>query len=197
MIFDHKPYIVISAILCCSFLVTLSTATHAYRVPDTGVNTCQDLTGSIIPCPESGEQFYGQDAHYGPGGMIFISNTNGTVIDENTLLVWDAADSATTYNWPDALNQVAALNAASYKGHSDWRLPTEIELNALLNYSIPEPGPMIDSSFFPNCHQGTYWTSDSYAADPAKAWGVDFSTAEDVIAAKDSAFFIRVVRGGE
>jgi hypothetical protein len=36
----------------------------AVRVPDTGQTTCYDDAGAVIPCPQPGEAFYGQDANY-------------------------------------------------------------------------------------------------------------------------------------
>ena len=44
--------------------VTLIAFNFAYAdLPDTGQTTCYDNT-NVIPCPQSGEPFYGQDANY-------------------------------------------------------------------------------------------------------------------------------------
>jgi hypothetical protein len=45
---------------------------------------------------------------------------------------------------------VAAVNAAGLCGANDWRLPTKRELQQLVDYGIPYPGPTIDTVYFVN-----------------------------------------------
>jgi hypothetical protein len=78
------------------FLITLqiSTQLYAYTLPDTGQNKCYDNTQEI-PCPTSGEAFYGQDAQYQSPQPAYTDNGDGTVTDVNTGLMWQKADDGT------------------------------------------------------------------------------------------------------
>ena len=51
-----------------------------------------------------------------------------------------------TYN-PTSQNVCGSLNLG---GYSDWRLPTKKELMSIVDYSIPYPGPTINTTYFPN-----------------------------------------------
>lgn len=59
----------------------------------------------------------------------------------------------------DTESYVAAVNAAGLCGYHDWRLPTAVELQGLVDYSIGYPGPTIDTHFFPDTQQNGYWSS--------------------------------------
>ena len=92
---------------------------------------------------------------------------------------------------------VAAVNAAGLCGQHDWRLPTRWELQGLVNYGIPYPGPTIDSTYFPNTPQSWYWSSSAYAGDPAYAWFVGFDNGYADPYAKGYGNAVRLVRGGQ
>lgn len=180
-----------------------------FPVPDTGITKCIDDQGAQIPCPKAGSPFYGQDANYGPGTMSFVNNGDGTITDTNTSLMWELKskadgvtdvnnpnDSDNTYQW-DSLPQnfISKLNQIRYAGYNDWRLPSTRELASILDLSKPEPGPVIDLSFFLHCAQGGFWSSNIDAADVSKAWVIYFNTAMDDTQKKTSSFFVRAVRG--
>ena len=182
---------------------------HSFLIPDTGITTCFDDRGIEIVCPESGQAFYGQDAHYGPGAMQLTLNSNGTISDEQTNLMWEVkgtsdgtpdfsnpTDPDNTYSWDDLSEFISLLNATNYGGFTDWRIPTVKELESILDLSIAEPGPTIDITLFPNCKAGSYWTSDTDIDNAAMAWAIDFSNSLDNITAKTDTFSIRAVRGG-
>lgn len=195
----------ISIVIFFSIIISISTA-HGFLIPDTGVTKCYDASGNQIVCPQQGEPFYGQDANYGPGIMSLTDIGNGTVLDNNTGLMWEvkgapdgisdplnANDADNTYSWADAQTAVDQLNAMNYGGHSDWRLPTPLELDTLLDLSATT-GPAIDTTFFPNCKSGNYWTSAPYAADLSMSWYIDFSTGDDGYLANSNSFYVRAVR---
>jgi hypothetical protein len=178
-------------------------------VPDTGVTSCFDDQGLEIVCPETGQPFHGQDAHYGPGAMILTSNGDGTISDTNTTLMWEVKGIANgspdptnpnnpdnTYRWDELTTFVSLLNSTNYGGYSDWRIPTVKELESLLDLSIAEPGPTTDMTLFPNCKAGSYWTSDLDIDNPAMAWSIDFSNSLDNITATSDLLYVRAVRGG-
>ncbi|MCP4384905.1 MAG: DUF1566 domain-containing protein [Hyphomicrobiales bacterium] len=72
------------------------------------------------------------DAGYGVND--FFDNDDGTVTDAATGLMWAQDDSGVAMDWPEALAWVQAMNAGSYLGHNDWRLPNVKELQSLVDY---------------------------------------------------------------
>jgi hypothetical protein len=79
--------------------------------------------------------------------------------------------------------------------HSDWRIPTNAELQTIL---APCPGggaPCIDPIFGPTAAAG-YWSSTSNVA-PLLAWGVNFFVNGSTSAGDKTSFiYARAVRGG-
>jgi hypothetical protein len=168
---------------------------------------CYDGQGNQIVCPQQGENFYGQDAHYGPGFMSLTNKGNGTIIDNNTGLMWEVKggadgtpdylnpnDADNTYSWTNAQTTVDELNAMNYAGHSDWRVPTPDELHTILDFSKDAGMPAINTNYFPHCRSGKYWTSALYAADSGMAWFIDFSAGDDGFGDSSSTFYLRAVR---
>ena len=66
----------------------------------------------------------------------FVDNTDGTVSDLATGLMWAQEDSATGMDWESALAWVQQLNEENYLGYSDWRLPNAKELQSIVDYSL-------------------------------------------------------------
>ena len=69
-------------------------------------------------------------------------------------------DGITTF---DTEEFIKALNDTDFGGYSDWRLPTIKELDSIVNYNIPNPGPTINTAFFPSTQSYYYWSSTNYA----------------------------------
>ncbi len=69
----------------------------------------------------------------------FVDNTDSTITDNATGLMWAQNDSGSDapggLNWGEALAYVTAQNAANYLGYNDWRLPNVKELQSLVDYS--------------------------------------------------------------
>src|SRR5690349_5987408 len=94
-------------------------------------------------------------------------------------------DIATTF--------LATLNAGGgFAGHTDWRIPNVKELQSIVNYEIPYPGPTGDPAFH---HEATcsgctdvtaascsctassaYWSSSTDRLGGNDAWDVYFTT---------------------
>jgi len=65
----------------------------------------------------------------------FTDNSDSTISDHATGLMWTKNDSHTGLNWQDALAYVQTQNTAIYCGHKDWRMPTAKELQSLVDYT--------------------------------------------------------------
>lgn len=116
-----------------------------YTIVDTNQVTCYDSAGNAISAPGQGEAYYGQDAqHHGPQPSHTVSADGLTVLDNRTGLTWvkdpdlngdgtidvnDKLDQAEAMDYPDT------LNAISYGGYNDWRLPSIKELFSLMDFS--------------------------------------------------------------
>ncbi|KAA0891334.1 DUF1566 domain-containing protein [Oryzomonas rubra] len=117
----------------------------AVQLPRTGQTTCYTADGVSTACSGTGQD----------GALLagiawpttrFVVNSNGTVTDKLTGLIWvkDAnlmntrdpsftGSSSGLVGWQDALAYVAKLNTDKYLGYSDWRLPNINELKSLVN----------------------------------------------------------------
>jgi hypothetical protein len=133
----------------------------------------------------------------------FIDNGDWTVTDTSTGLMWEvktddggSRDKDNTYTWKEALSYCENLPLASY---NDWRLPSVNELQSLVDYSIPYPGPTINTNYFPNTVSfgNGYWSSTTDANYPLGAWGVDFRDGSFYRHGKSGYCHVRALRGGQ
>ena len=158
----------LSPLFILAFLMGVAgTITVQASVVDTGQNKCYDDSGKIT-CPVSGQAFHGQDAQYsGDQPEYIISGDDLTVYDQVTGLTWQKSpdidgdgdiDADDKLNWAECQAYPDALNAASFGGHTDWRLPTIKELYSLIDFSGTDPSgysgstsglvPFIDTDYF-------------------------------------------------
>ena len=132
------------------------------------------------------------------GVNLFQDNKDGTVTDAAAGLMWQRKDSGVGMDWEKAKAYAEAQNEAGLLGHSDWRLPTNKELQTIVDHTrspgATDParvGPSIDPLF--TCTAITneagradypwYWTGTSAKAranEPdSSAWHVAFGRAVD------------------
>jgi len=140
----------------------------------------------------------GDDGAVQAGGPLsFTDNGDGTITDNNTGLMWekkslDGSDhdvnkaflwsdpnAATIWDWLDA------LNATSFAGYNDWRIPNVKELHSIVDYEA-STSPTVDPAFNNNVVAGcdvftcsvtagsVHWTSTTVAAHHDQAILVDF-----------------------
>ncbi len=115
--------------------------------------------------------------------------TPDVVLDRVTGLVWQRRLPDQFFTFQDAGRQCAELRLA---GHSDWRLPSRIELVSLLDTTRIEPS--IDVQAFPNTPNDWFWTSSSAANDPTAAWYVYFYFGYPKTDDRSNKFSVRCVR---
>lgn len=159
-------------------------------------------------------------------GCRFGDNGDGTVTDYDTGLQWEKKTGTfvinlgyvclgsgaihcinDTYDWNGANQFVGASTDGStlstcFSGHCDWRLPSVVELQAILLAPNPCNGttPCIDPIFGPTIGPGPtgglYWSSTTNGANPLTAWVVDFDTGFVGTSPKGNDETVRAVRQG-
>ncbi len=183
----------LSFILAVGIMVGISVnlcEAHAETVLKTGITACTNGR-RITRCPSPDSAFFGQDACYQAGADRSYTKLgeNGTVLldtatladgwcmtrDNNTGLVWEVKTNANKrdkYTWAEAQAHCAALVLG---GYDDWRLPTVKELASLVDFGITDPGPVLNTRFFPKTENTWYWTSSLFAGCPLYACFVSFN----------------------
>ncbi|MES1206307.1 MAG: DUF1566 domain-containing protein [Pseudomonadota bacterium] len=114
-----------------------------------------------------------------PNPDMYSDGMDGTVSDPMTHLMWQqqvpttgGASEDGNLTWTAANTYCATLAAF---GHDDWRLPTEIELVSLLDYSnLGQGHPSIDGAVFPDTPLAAFWSSTPLAGAATNAWTVYF-----------------------
>lgn len=168
---------------------------------------------STIQLPQTG-----QTASFTPGddgdvraGTLwpsprFIDNRDGTLGDSLTGLSWSRDASPTgslsqgsppyseTFTWQDALNHLKRLNAESYLGFTDWRLPNLFELLSLFNQGAASNAQWLTIQGFSAVEEGAYWSSTSSIITPQKAWTLQMDTGSVIPTEKDKKASVWPVR---
>lgn len=106
----------------------------------------------------------------------------------------------------DASAYVAAVNATGLCGANDWRMPTRIELESLLDFSVRYPGARIDTQWFPNSPATLHWSSTSSEVNgggPGYFWVTSYYAANQYVlgsfwyGGQYGNFSVRLVRQGK
>ena len=149
-------------------------------------------------------------------GRRFVDNGDGTVTDNQTGLMWEKKedldfvpgnlhDADNVYTWTDAMSEwISEVNdrtndpnaQAGLGGHSDWRVPTIVELQTIL--LAPSPcgtNPCIDPIFGPTT-SAPAWSSTTTSSDPNNHWEVNFIDGVVNFSLTGLIFSVRAVRGG-
>jgi len=134
---------------------------------------CGDVDWALWPMPNGKDDTSGG----APNPNTYFDNLDGTVSDRVTNLMWQQHIPVTggpsedgNLVWAEATEYCATLSAA---GYADWRLPSQIELVSLLDYSnLGEGHPPINSTFFPDTPSEAFWSSTKSASSATAAWTV-------------------------
>lgn len=137
----------------------------------------------------------------------FADAGNGTVRHIPTGLIWKRCaegqtwdgttcqGTAGSYIWQQAFQQADAVNAVSYAGQTDWRVPNINELK-----SIAEMGcyhPSINLTQFPATPQSYFWSGSPLVGSSYYAWVADFDAGFDHWYGRNYAYQVRLVRAGQ
>ena len=97
--------------------------------------------------------------------LPFIDNKDGTVTDSKTGLMWQKTDDGKPRYGSEARQYAGSLKLAR---HSDWRLPSEVELLSLWENAGSKKE--IRERFFPGMRSSTYYYSDTYVGGNTESW---------------------------
>ena len=118
--------------------------------------------GAELPVPRFTTDYY---------GLTVVDNLTGLMwtFDSRTPDPYDpdpnntiCAPHGRSLSWEEALDYIACLNAYSFLGYNDWRLPNREELRSLI-FDYSTSGPALPAGWpFINVESGyTYWSSTS------------------------------------
>lgn len=123
---------------------------------------------------------------------ILVDKLNGTIHDISTGLMWkqcteghvfsengECTGPAVSFSLKDAEQWVKDVNAGDQgenMGHTDWRLPTLVELGGIVEQRCTNPA--VNWNRFADTFSVSYWTATPYEPKPKDAWAVNFSTGE-------------------
>jgi hypothetical protein len=107
------------------------------------------------------------------------------ILDNQSGLIWSesfpvsgAAAAVTTLSWS---NTITHCNGLNYANHTNWRVPTQMELNQAYTHGIREIGnsggtntPGGDTTnnnkkFISNV-DGSFWSASTISSDTSKGW---------------------------
>ena len=102
-----------------------------------GVNFADGRIKGYGTGPSGNKRFFVYYVRGNPayGDNSFHDNSDGTVTDLPTGLMWSQADSGVGMNWESALAWVQKQNERKYLGYDDWRLPDIKTLQSIVDYS--------------------------------------------------------------
>ena len=95
----------------------------------------------------------------------FSDNSNGTITDNLTNLVWQKEPNTIAVSWENAL---LYANNLILENDSDWRIPNIKELQSLNDEGFVNPS--VNTSIFSNIGVKKYWSSTTQQNQTTNAW---------------------------
>ena len=119
-----------------------------YTIVDTGIKDYYS-DANIISEPSVGQYFYGQDATYDGNQPSYTDNSDGTITDNVTGLMW-VKEMGSKITFEEAS---VKATASTLGNHTDWRVPTIKELYSLILFTGKVKGEtaidlFIDTNYF-------------------------------------------------
>ncbi len=213
------PAVIISklndtGITVCGDATTMNQANCAIVATDGGTFPRQDARYGRDAAAQAGTLTKVGGGHAGfdftkianNGSTLSQSATQGTgstdwacTKDNVTGLVWEVKTTSglhkqsDTFTWSNTGTFVNNVNATSFCGYSDWRLPTLKELENIVDFS--RINPPIDTGYFPNTNLKFYWSSTDSSLSLGHYWIVDFMGSNVTIGQSTTPQSVRLVRG--
>lgn len=130
-------------------------------------------------------------------------NGDGTVTDDDTLLMWQQDDDNTVYNWFEATGQsdptynpggaIDVCGDLVLAGYSDWRTPSILDFMSIVKWDVDDPS--ISLPYFPSTKSSHYWSSTLYSGSTSQAFFVDFISGATHVSGFSEEKYVRCVRG--
>ncbi|MEY4185605.1 MAG: hypothetical protein RIT02_639 [Planctomycetota bacterium] len=123
-------------------------------------------------------------------GPRLQKNTDSTVTDQITGLVWQQQLNSQAMTWEQAQQYCSELVLG---GHSDWRLPTIRELRSISDDRLAQPS--LNPDIFSGADSIPCWSATTQMNRPERAWYTDFTSG--LVTYRDKTEHMRVlaVRG--
>jgi len=151
-----------------------------------GTAACLDPNWAEWPMPNSQLEVTAG----APNLENYTDNQDGTVTDNVTGLMWQQAVPTNSYNWANAVTYCSTT--LTLAGHSDWRLPSIIELASIVD--LGQSNPSINSTYFPSTPGTAFSSSSPWAGSSSYAWGVSFDFGYSGNVSVSYPIFVRCVR---
>ena len=145
-----------------------------------------------------GAQLTIQNGAYSATGTAANGTKWSCVRDNVTGMIWEvktADNKDSTYTWGNRTSLVTAANAensgSGLCGITNWRVPSVNELFSIVNYNGADPS--IDSDYFPNTANRSFWSEQGVVGNISNAWRVDFGNGQNNRSAKSASYIVRLV----
>jgi hypothetical protein len=191
-----------------SYTFTNVTANHTISASFAAVED-NSLMPDTIDLPKTG-----QTVSYVPGddGSIqagiewptarFTDNSDGTVTDNLTGLMWLKDGGCLRKNWNNSLRAIKDLNSNSgiincleYAAvYNDWRLPNVNELESLVNYGASDTSKWLNIKGFVDMKSYPYWSSTTYQSSTTRAWIISMNNGLGSQSGKSNTLYFLPVR---
>ncbi|MBF0350348.1 MAG: DUF1566 domain-containing protein [SAR324 cluster bacterium] len=138
--------------------------------------------------PASATLIFGEDHDYSINPRSYTDNSDGTITDNVTGLIWQKTDDGNNYQWSAAGPYCTSLSLAGYT----WRLPSSIEIWTIASFNSNNGGISGGRTY--------YWTSISDSANPTTiAYYIKLGAGNDPeiqFQAKTNSYGVHCVTGG-
>ncbi len=119
----------------------------------------------------------------------YVDNSDGTVTDKSSGLVWQQPHEHELRTWEQAVNYCDELTLGN---NSNWRLPEVKELETLLDKN--RFAPTINRQYFSDTLSAFFWTASTDKDQTDQAWIVGFNGGHVISEHKGLKNYVRCVR---
>ena len=123
-------------------------------------------------------------------GTTISYATSTIVLDQRNHIYWQdtPASKQSSKDWEEANSYCQQLQLHGFRG---WRLPTFQELLSIVDFGKVKPA-ILDA--FDYTAEETYWTATPFAANPSRAWTIDFRSGLSYYSYKTTNHTVRCVK---
>ena len=120
----------------------------------------------------------------------FTDNSDGTITDNLTQLIWQKVTNPSALTWEQALAYAEGLSLGA---SSEWRLPNIKELQSLNDETLTNPS--VNTDYFSSIGVKNYWSSTSLPNQTTEAWYCNTKFGITTYDLKTNSNYVICVRG--